>query len=156
MESSVRISKSIKEILKTYPVKIDIDISKLEESLDETNINISKPSEMANFILGNTENAKPLAAEETEIIDSQLAANDENEIVEAQGVKVFEKNAELLIPYMILIVTIIVSLSNFFAGILFSKAFDEFFDPAFKHIHKKTNNLDDMNDNHSDNVDNNK
>lgn len=149
IESSVRISNSIRDLLKDYPVKIDIDIPSLEEYLDQTNINFSKPSEMTSFILDNTDNARSLTIEEAKTIDSITEAKDDNELIEAydKGVKIFDGNVELLISYILLIVTIFVSFSNdFYAGTLFGKTIDEFLDPAFKDIHKKAKKLLDSKD----------
>lgn len=105
MESSVRISNSLKELLRTYPVKIDINIPSLEESLDQTYVNFSKPSEMTIFILDNTENAESITVEEAEIIDSLIESKDENEIVEIHKkiLERFEIDNIKLISYVLLI-----------------------------------------------------
>lgn len=114
MESSVRISNSLKELLRTYPVKIDINIPSLEESLDQTYVNFSKPSEMTIFILDNTENAESITVEEAEIIDSLIESKDENEIVEIHKkiLERFEIDNIKLISYVLLISFVILSYSN--------------------------------------------
>lgn len=150
MESSVRISNSIKDLLKTNRVKVNVDIQSLEKSLDKRDIFFSKPSEMTSFILDNTENARSLTIEEAKTIDSIEEAKDDNELIEAydKSVKIFEGNVELLISYILLVVTIFASFSNnFYAGTLFGKTIDEFLDPAFKDIHKKAKKILDPKDN---------
>lgn len=150
MESSVKISNSFKELLKDYPVKIDIDIPSLEESLDRTDIFFSKPSEMTNFILDNTENAEPLSVEEAETIDSLMEAKDENEIVE-----VYEKSIEksgidnkLLISYLFLFTIVILSSSDpKIRDILFETILGILLAPSITDIKKKTNKLLDPKDN---------
>lgn len=150
MESSVKISNSFKELLKDYPVKIDIDMPSLEESLDRTDIFFSKPSEMTNFILDNTENAQPLTVEEAETIDSLMEAKDENEIVE-----VYEKSIEksgidnnLLISYLFLFTIVILSSSDpKIRDILFETILGILLAPSITDIKKKTNKLLDPKDN---------
>lgn len=150
MESSVRISNSFKELLKDYPVKIDIDIPSLEESIDQTNINFSKPSEMTNFILDNTENAQPLTVEEAETIDSLMKAKDENEIVEIHEriLERFEIDNITLISYVLLISFVILSPSNLeIRDILFQTILGILLAPSITDIQNKTNKLLDPKDN---------
>lgn len=157
--SGIRISDSINELLRAKPIKLDIDIQKFETSLDHTNVNFSKPSEMTSFILDNTDNARSLTVEEAKTIDSIAEAKDDNELIKAydKGVKIFGGNVELLISYIILIVTILASFSNnFYAGTLFGKTIDEFLDPAFKDIHKKAKKILDPKDNETSKNDNSK
>lgn len=150
MESSVRISNSFKELLKDYPVKIDIDIPSLEESIDQTNINFSKPSEMTNFILDNTENAQPLTVEEAETIDSLMKAKDENEIIEIHEriLERFEIDNITLISYVLLISFVILSPSNLeIRDILFQTILGILLAPSITDIQNKTNKLLDPKDN---------
>lgn len=144
MESSVKISNSFKEILKNYPVKIDIDMPSLEESLDQTNINFSKPSEMTNFILENTENAELLTVDEAKTMDSLIEAKDENEIVD-----IYEKSIEksgidnkLLISYLFLFTIVILSSSDpKIKELLLQVIFGILLTPAITDIQNKTNKL---------------
>lgn len=159
MESSLRISNSFKELLEDYPVKIDIDIPSLEESLDQTNINFSKPSEMTNFILQNTENAEPLTVEEAETIDFLIEAKDENEIVE-----VYEKSIEksgidnkLLISYLFLFTIVILSSSDpKIREFLFETISTVLLAPSIMDIKKKTNKLLEPRDDEASKNDNSK
>lgn len=150
MESSLKISNSFKELLKDYPVKIDIDLPSLEESLDKTNINFSKPSEMTNFILDNTEDAQPLTVEEAETIDSLLDAKDENEIVEVYEkiLERFEIDNITLISYVLLFSFVIMSYSNpIIREFLFETISTVLLAPSIMDIKKKTNKLLDPEDN---------
>lgn len=144
MESSVKISNSLKDLLKTYPVKVDIDIQSLEKSLDKTDIFFSRPSEMTSFILDNTENAESLSVEEAETIDSLMEAKDENEIVE-----VYEKSIEksgidnkLLISYLFLFTVVILSSSDpKIRELLIEAIFGILLTPSITDIQNKTNKL---------------
>ncbi|WP_311531769.1 hypothetical protein [uncultured Anaerococcus sp.] len=102
MESSVKISNSFKELLKDYPVKIDIDIPNLEESLYQADISFSKPSEISSFLLENTDNAKPLTIEEAKTIDALIEVKDEHELfkVYEKSISEFKNNNELLFSYI--------------------------------------------------------
>lgn len=159
MESSIKISNSFKELLKDYPVKIDIDMPSLEESLDRTDIFFSKPSEMTNFILDNTENAQPLTVEEAKTMDSLIEAKDENEIVE-----VYEKSIEksgidnkLLISYLFLFTIVILSSSDpKIKELLLEVIFGILLTPAITDIQNKTNKLLEPRDDEASKNDNSK
>lgn len=144
LESSIKIKDSIIDTLETQPMEIDIDFNKLNSSLDKINIHFSKPSEVTGFILENTDNARPLTPEEAENIDSLAEVKNDNELLEIYdiGIKEYRNNYELLISYICLFITIVLSFSDeIVRGILFAKTADEFLNPAFKDLQKKTNKL---------------